>query len=122
VLRGGAWPHVASAKVTTRYVGPPTRTDFSTGFRCVKEITPKMSQNPDVIFELIERIEYKDGNEIKSITKSDIDRLRDMPIRLGENDHIDGLTLINEKNVKIHVHTSIPSPIILDLSQVVCNE
>ena len=40
VLRGGAWPYAASTQITDRYVGPPVRADFSTGFRCVRSVMP----------------------------------------------------------------------------------
>lgn len=58
-----------------------------------------------VIFELIKGIKRPDGTEVKSIAKADIDDLRDLPVRMGENDHIDGLTLTNKQNEKLHVRT-----------------
>ena len=65
----------------------------------------KTSQDSEVIFELIEGIKFADGTEVKSIAKDDIDSLRDLPIRLGENHGIDGVTLSNSKVGKIHVRT-----------------
>ena len=62
-------------------------------------------QNSEVIFELIESMKFADGTEVKSITKDDIDALRNRPIRLGENDHFDGVMLTNEKDEKIHART-----------------
>ena len=68
-------------------------------------ITPKISEEPDVIFQLVERLQFADGTAVKSIAKDDIDALRDRPIRLGPNDHIDGVTLTNEKGEDIQVRT-----------------
>lgn len=61
--------------------------------------------NPEALsFELVESIQFADGTEVKSITKADIESLRDRPIHMGGND-TDGVTLTNEKNDKIHVRT-----------------
>ena len=58
----------------------------------------------ELAFELVESIQFADGTEVKSITKADIEALRDRPIHMGGND-TDGVTLTNEKNEKIHVRT-----------------
>ena len=60
---------------------------------------------PEVIFELIESIKFADGTEVQFIAKSNIEALRDLPIRIWEEDDIDGVTLINDKDEKIHVRT-----------------
>ena len=65
----------------------------------------KTRQDSEVIFELIEGIIFADGTEVKSVAKADIDSIRDLPVRLGENDHLEGVTLMNEKDEKIHVRT-----------------
>ena len=65
----------------------------------------KTSQDSEVIFELIESIKFADGTEVKSIAKDNIDSLRDLPVRLGENKGIDGVTLSKKKVGKIHVRT-----------------
>ena len=65
----------------------------------------KTRQDSEVIFELIEGITFADGTEVKSVAKADIDSIRDLPVRLGENDHLEGVTLMNEKDEKIHVRT-----------------
>ena len=67
--------------------------------------TPKISQEPEVIFQLVEPLQFADGTVVKSIAKDDIDALRDRPIRLGPNDHLDGVTLTNEKDEDIQVRT-----------------
>ena len=64
-----------------------------------------LKQGSDVIFELIESMKFADGTEVKSIAKDDIDSLRDLPVRLGENKGIDGVTLSKRKVGKIHVRT-----------------
>ena len=65
----------------------------------------RTSQDSDVIFQLIESIRFADGTEVKSIAKDNIESLRDLPVRLGENDGIDGVTLSKRKVGKIHVRT-----------------
>ena len=48
----------------------------------------------EVIFELIEGMKFANGIKVQFIAKSDIEALRDLPIRIWEEDHIDGVTLI----------------------------
>ncbi len=55
-------------------------------------------------FELVESIKFADGTEVKSITKADIETLRDLPIDMGGN-KTDGVTLTKRRNDKIHVRT-----------------
>ena len=60
----------------------------------------------EVTFELIEGMKFANGTKVHSIAKSDIEALRDLPILIGEEeDQIDGITLINDKDEKIHVRT-----------------
>ena len=58
----------------------------------------------ELTFELVEGIKFADGTEVKSITKADIEALRDRPIDMGGND-TDGVTLTNSRNDKLHVRT-----------------
>ena len=58
----------------------------------------------ELSFELVESIQFADGTEVKSITKADIEALRDRPIHMGGND-TEGVTLTNEKIEKINVRT-----------------
>ena len=62
------------------------------------------AESEELSFELVESIKFADGTEVKSITKADIEALRDRPIYMGGND-TDGVTLTNEKNEKVHVST-----------------
>lgn len=58
----------------------------------------------EITFELVESIKFADGTEVKSITKADIETLRDLPIDMGGN-KTDGVTLTKRRNDKIHVRT-----------------
>ena len=65
----------------------------------------KTPQASKVTFQLIESIQFADGTTVESIAKDEIDTLRDLPIRLGENDHIDGVTLTKTRDDKVYVQT-----------------
>ena len=58
----------------------------------------------EITFELVKSIKFADGTEVKSITKADIEALRDRPIDMGGND-TDGVTLTNDENEQVHVRT-----------------
>ena len=58
----------------------------------------------EITFELVKSIKFADGTEVKSITKADIETLRDLPIDMGGN-KTDGVTLTKRGNDKIHVRT-----------------
>ena len=58
----------------------------------------------ELTFELVRSIVFADGTEVTSITKADIERLRDLPIDMGGN-KTDGATLRKRRNDKIHVRT-----------------
>ena len=63
----------------------------------------------ELTFELVRVIKFADGTELKSITKADIETLRDLPIDMGGN-KTDGVTLTKSRktkgrNDKIHVRT-----------------
>ena len=74
-----------------------------------KETPPPASEtsikSEEVTFELIKDIKFADGTEVKSITKADIDRLRDLPVWMGANDHIDRLRLTHKQKETLHVRT-----------------
>jgi hypothetical protein len=59
----------------------------------------------EVTFELIKDLKFADGTEVKSVTKTDIDDLRDLPVWMGGNDHIDGLTLTHKQKELLRVRT-----------------
>ncbi len=64
----------------------------------------------ELTFELVRSIKFADGTEVKSITKADIETLRDLPIDMGGN-KTDGVTLTRSRKTKsrhdkkIHVRT-----------------
>lgn len=65
----------------------------------------KSDQNTEVIFQLIEPIRFADGREVKSIAKSELDGLRDLPISFGENEDIESVRLRKKKGDEIEVRT-----------------
>ena len=58
----------------------------------------------EITFELVEGIKFADATEVTSITKADIEALRDRPIDMGGND-TDGVTLTKSGDDKVHVRT-----------------
>ena len=58
----------------------------------------------EITFELVKSVKFADGTEVRSVTKADIETLRDLPIDMGGN-KTDGVTLTKRRNDKIHVRT-----------------
>lgn len=71
----------------------------------VAKILEDHNDEPQKIFRLIEGLQLADASEIRTVAKADIDFLRSRPIRLGENDHIDGVTLTNDAIGEVYVRT-----------------
>ncbi|MBL0668845.1 hypothetical protein JD488_19445 [Aeromonas jandaei] len=71
----------------------------------IVKILEEHNEQPQDIFHLLEKMHFSGYEEISTISKSDIDYLRNRPIRLGLNTNIDGVTLTNDSNDKIHVRT-----------------
>jgi hypothetical protein len=71
----------------------------------VASILEKYSNQPEEIFKLIQTMTFSDSSEIRIVAKTDIEALRERPIKLGQNDHIDGVTLTNDKSKQIYVKT-----------------
>ena len=61
----------------------------------VSDILVKYAEQPEDIFELLEGMQFANSAEVRFVAKAEIETLRDQPIRLGQNDHIDGATLTN---------------------------
>lgn len=59
----------------------------------------------DITFELARPIELADGSKVKSITRANIEALRDQSILLWKGIQDEGVELINDKDENIHVHT-----------------
>lgn len=55
----------------------------------------KYGEQPEDIFELLEGMQFANSAEVRFVAKAEIETLRDQPVRLGQNDHIDGVTLTN---------------------------
>ena len=71
----------------------------------VENILEDYGEQPDEIFHLIERMHFADATEVQAVAKTDIADLRNRPIRLGKNDHIDGVTLTNDAKDEVYVRT-----------------
>jgi hypothetical protein len=71
----------------------------------VADILQKYTDKPTEIFQLLEGMHFADAAEIRLVARSEVDALRDRPIRLGSNDHIDGVTLTNNANEQRLVRT-----------------
>jgi hypothetical protein len=71
----------------------------------VARILEDYSNEPEQIFELIQSMQFADSTEIRFIAKAEIDALRDRPVRLGTNAHLDGVTLTNAAKETRQVRT-----------------
>lgn len=71
----------------------------------VTTIIEDHNEQPEEIFRLIEGMQFSDATEVQFVAKADIDELRTRPIRLGRNEHIDGVTLTNRARDQVHVRT-----------------
>lgn len=71
----------------------------------VADILQKHTEKPDEIFALLESMHFADEADIRLVARSEIDALRDRPLKLGLNDHIDGVTLTNETGKERYVRT-----------------
>ena len=58
-----------------------------------------------IVFDLIESIKFANGTQVKSIAKSEIDGLRDLPVSFGENAGIESVRLMKKKGDAIEVRT-----------------
>lgn len=71
----------------------------------VANILEDYNEQPQEIFRLLEGLQFADATEIRTIAKAEIEDLRSRPIQLGQNDHIDGVTLTNDANEEVYVRT-----------------
>lgn len=71
----------------------------------VASILDEHKEKPDEIFHLIESLKFLNTEEIRSISKVDIDELLSRQVQLGQNNHIDGATLTNDMNETLYVRT-----------------
>ncbi|MYE91219.1 hypothetical protein F4X33_19745 [Candidatus Poribacteria bacterium] len=89
----------ASQHIETDPNSEETATEKSSAPASAPPVKPK-----EITFELIKSIKFADGTEVKSITKSDVEALRDLPIDMGGN-KTDGVTLTKSRDDKVHVRT-----------------
>ena len=93
-------PIMASSQQTeTDPNSEETATEKSPAPASAPPVKPK-----EITFELVKSIKFADGTEVRSVTKADIETLRDLPIDMGGN-KTDGVTLTKRRNGKIHVRT-----------------
>lgn len=71
----------------------------------VADILQKHTDQPERIFELLEGIHFADSAEIRLVARSELEALRDRPIKLRQNDHIDGVTLTGPEDQERQVRT-----------------
>ena len=71
----------------------------------VASILDEYKEQPDEIFHLIESLQFLNTEEIRTVSKADIDELLSRQVQLGQNSHIDGVTLTNDMNETIYVRT-----------------
>jgi hypothetical protein len=69
----------------------------------VSRILEEHGERPHEIFRLIEALKFADKTEVDTVAKSDIEELRQRPLRLGQNNHIDGVTLTNDAGNEVFV-------------------
>jgi hypothetical protein len=62
----------------------------------VGRILEEHGEEPQEIFRLVEELTFADAIEVNAVAKADIEDLRQRPLRLGKNDHINGVTLTND--------------------------
>lgn len=71
----------------------------------VADILQKHTDQPEGIFKLLEGLQFADSTEIRLVARSELEALRDRPIRLGQNDHIEGVTLTGPQDQERLVRT-----------------
>ena len=71
----------------------------------VAQVLEKYREVPEAIFELLQGMQFVDAEEVTTVSKTDLETFRDRPVRLGENTHINGLTLTNDENEECLVIT-----------------
>lgn len=65
----------------------------------------KSGEAPEVTFHLRVPLRFADGREVKSITKSEIDGLRELRVSFGANVDIESVRLTNETDDEMKVRT-----------------
>ncbi|MFV8799056.1 HNH endonuclease [Yersinia sp. LJYL362] len=71
----------------------------------IAQVLEQYREEPEAIFELLQGMQFTDEDEITVISRADIETLRNRSVRLGENNHINGVTLTNDDDVERFVST-----------------
>ena len=69
------------------------------------KILEDYQDKPEQVFQLIESLKFFESEELKEIRQADIAQLRKKPIKLGGNDHIDGVELHKSEDDTVYVRT-----------------
>ena len=71
----------------------------------IAKILEEHNEQPEEIFPLIVQMGFAGADEVENLAKSEIENFRALPVKLGTNTHINGVTLTNDANEKLHVQT-----------------
>lgn len=71
----------------------------------VADLLNKYQDDTEEIFSLMVSMQFADETEVSVLAKSDLETVKDLPIKFGRNDHIDGLNLINSHGERQYVRT-----------------
>jgi hypothetical protein len=71
------------------------------------DVASILAGSPDEVFKLVAALDFADQTQVQSVSKAELDELRRRPIKLGANDHLDGLTLGRESGEEAHVRTCL---------------
>lgn len=71
----------------------------------VAGILEKYTEQPKEIFTLLQGLKFAGKDEVEVVAKAEIDDLRDRPIKLGRNEHIDGVMLTRDPSDQVYVRT-----------------
>lgn len=71
----------------------------------VADLLDKYQENPEELFNLIVKMRFADESEVSTISKSDIESIKDLPMKFGRNDHIEGVNLVNNNEERQFVRT-----------------
>ena len=71
----------------------------------VSEIISKYDDRSKNVFRLLQDLNFADGSTIRTIADEEINDLYSKPIKLGQNCHIDNITLSNSSHDHVYVKT-----------------
>ena len=71
------------------------------------DVASLLARPAEEVFTLVEKMEFADKSQVLAVSKAEIAELRTRPIKLGANDHLDGVTLGNDSGEERHVRTCV---------------